>query len=182
MPTHDPNDAQEGHDAKEHSILEPVSAAPGHATPENIEADAETVGEGTGGFLGGVSGLAIGAAAGPVGALVGGLAGLLGGWWAGREVAHALTDDDDRFYRTQYDHAADRLADRGYEQVRPAYVAGHLAGRNPDYSGRSFDEIEGDLGRAWDERMAEQRGQWAAVRGYARTAFERARRTTSSQG
>src|SRR5207237_553618 len=98
------------------------------------------------------------------------------------EVAHALTEDDDRFYRTQYRQAPDRLADRDYDQVRPAYVAGHLAGRNPEYGQRSFDEIEGDLRRAWDERVAEQRGQWTTVRGYARTAFERARRTTSSTG
>jgi hypothetical protein len=182
MPNHDAQDAHEGHDAKEHSILEPVSAPAGHATPENIQSDAETVGEGAGGFLAGVSGLAIGATAGPVGAVLGALAGVLGGWWAGREVAHALTEDDDRYYRTQYEQAPDRLADRGYEQVRPAYVAGHLAGRNPDYGQRSFDEVEADLRRAWDERVAEQRGQWTTVRGYARTAFERARRTTSSQG
>jgi hypothetical protein len=171
MPGHD------AHDVNDHSILEPVSAPEGRATSSNVEADAETVTEGAGGFLGGVSGLALGAPAGPVGALLGAIAGAVGGWWAGREVAHALTESDDRFYRSHYEHAPDRLADRAYEQVRPAYVAGHLAGRNPEYAGRSFEEIEGDLRGGWQDCVGEQCGEWPAVRGYARAAFERARGT-----
>lgn len=168
---------RDAHEVNEHSILEPVSAPEGRATSRNVETDAETVGEGAAGFLAGVSGLALGATAGPVGALLGAIAGAVGGWWAGREVAHALAENDDRFYRSQYEHAPDRLADRTYEQVRPAYVAGHLAGRNPDYGGRSFEEIEGDLRCGWTGRVVEQCGEWPAVRGHARAAFERARRT-----
>jgi hypothetical protein len=169
MPGHD------AHDLNDHSILEPVSAPEGRGTTRNVHNDAETVTEGAGGFLGGVSGLALGAAAGPVGALLGALAGAVGGWWAGREVAGALTEDDDRFYRAHYEHAPDRLADRSYEQVRPAYVAGHLAGRNPEYQGRSFEDVEGDLRVGWGECIGEQCGQWPAMRSYARSAFERAR-------
>jgi hypothetical protein len=163
------------HDGKDHSIMEPVSAPQGRATSKNVQSDAETVSEGAGGFLGGVSGLALGSIAGPVGALLGAIAGAVGGWWAGREVAHALTERDDQFYRAQYEHAPDRLADRSYEQVRPAYVAGHLAGRNPDYRGRSFEEIEGDLQRGWEGCEDGQCGDWTALRSYARAAFERAR-------
>jgi hypothetical protein len=172
MPGHD------AHDLNDHSILQPVSAPEGRGTSRNVQNDAETVTEGTGGFLGGVSGLALGAAAGPVGAILGALAGALGGWWAGREVANALTDDDDRFYRSQYEHAPDRLADRSYEQVRPAYVAGHLAGRNPEYTGRSFEQIESDLRGGWRDGVGggAQGSEWAAMRGYAQSAFERARR------
>jgi hypothetical protein len=171
MPAHDP------HDVNGHSILEPVSAPEGRATSPNVQADAETVTEGAGGFLGAVSGLALGAPAGPVGALLGAIAGAAGGWWAGREVAHALTESDDRFYQTHYEQAPDRLAGLAYEQVRPAYLVGHLAGRNPEYEGRSFEEIEGDLRGGWHDCAAEQCSEWPAMRGYARAAFERARRT-----
>jgi hypothetical protein len=173
--------APEPRDAHEHSILEPVSAPEGRATHHNVKSDTETVGEGAGGFLAGASGLALGAAAGPVGALLGALAGGLGGWWAGRELAHALTADDDRFYRAHYERSPDRLADRTYEQLRPAYVAGHLAARNPDYSGRSFDEIESDLARGWRDCAGQQCADWPAVRGYARSAFERARQTPADR-
>jgi hypothetical protein len=171
------------HDAKknDHSIMEPVSAPQGHATSRNVKTDAETVTEGAGGFLGGVSGLALGAPAGPVGAILGALAGAVGGWWAGKEVANALTENDDRFYRDQYEQAPDRLADRTYEQVRPAYVAGHLAGRNPEYRGRTFEEIEGDLRGGWHDCIGEQCAEWAAMRGYARAAFERARDQSASR-
>jgi hypothetical protein len=169
--------AHDAHDLNDHSILEPVSAPEGRGTSRNVQSDAKTVTEGTGGFLGGVSGLALGAAAGPVGAILGALAGAVGGWWAGREVANALTEDDDSFYRSEYEHAPDRLADRSYEQVRPAYVAGHLAGRNPEYTGRSFEEIEGDLRGGWRDGVGVQGGgaTWPAMRGYAQSAFERAR-------
>jgi hypothetical protein len=60
--------------------------------------------------------------------------------------------------------------------VSPAYVAGHLAGRNPDWAGRTFDQVEPDLQRAWGEDLARKHGHWSAVRGYARAAFDRARR------
>jgi hypothetical protein len=168
------DDAQ---DADRHPLLQPLSAPEGHATRRNIRTDTETLGESTAGLITGAMGLALGAAAGPVGALVGAIAGVAGGWWAGREIAHALTGDDDQYYRAHYERTADRPGDRSYDQLRPAYVAGHLAGRNPEYGGRSFAEIEGDLRRAWEDSVAEQCGEWPAVRPYAHAAFERARGT-----
>ncbi len=166
-------------DQSDHSIMEPVSGPEGHDTPQNIRADTETVAEGAGGFLTGVSGLAIGAAAGPIGAILGGLAGTVGGWWAGREIAHAITAEDDRYYRDQYEHAPDRLADLSYDQVRAAYVVGHLAGRNPEYKGRSFDDVESDLRSSWQRGNRDGYGDWMAMRGYARVAFDRARSVPS---
>jgi hypothetical protein len=59
--------------------------------------------------------------------------------------------------------------------VRPAYVAGHLAGRNPEYTGRSFEEIEGDLRGGWRDGVGVKGAEWPAMRGYAQSAFERAR-------
>jgi hypothetical protein len=157
------------------NMMRPESAPEGNATPANVKSDAENVGEGAGTFLGGVGGLAIGAAGGPVGMVVGAVAGAVGGWWAGKGVADAFTSKDDAAYRAHYEGSRDRLADRSYEQVAPAYVAGHLAGRNPDYVGRSFEQVEADLQCGWHGDVAKRCGDWPAVRGYARHAFDRAR-------
>jgi hypothetical protein len=167
-----------GHDSRDvnqHSLTEPLSAPPGQATHENLKADAETLGETSGGFLGAVGGMTVGSVGGPIGMLLGGLAGAVGGWWAGREIADAVSEKDDVTFRTMYEGAPDRLADRSYDSVRPAYVVGHLAARNPDYVGRSFDEIEPDLQRVWNKDVVENTGDWSAMRGYARTAFDRTR-------
>jgi hypothetical protein len=165
----------QAHDQQEFSVTQPVSAPEGRAASENVKADAETLGEASGGFLGAVSGMSVGAIAGPVGLALGGLAGALGGWWAGRGISDAVTADDDADLRRLYSESPNRLADRGYEAVRAAYLTGHLAGRNPDYAGRSFEEIEPDLQRGWTGDVAAQCGEWPAIRGFARTAFERAR-------
>jgi hypothetical protein len=166
---------REGHDDKDFTILEPHSAPEGHSTANNVKDDAENVGEAAGSFLGGVSGMALGIAGGPVGLVIGAIAGALGGWWAGKGVADAFTDKDHAAYRAHYTASPDHLADRSYDQVAAAYVAGHLAGRNPDYAGRTFDQVEPDLQRGWTDDVARQHGAWPAVRGYARTAFDRAR-------
>lgn len=168
-------DSHEAGDPNEHSLTQPISAPEGRGTTRNVDADAETVGEASGGFLGAVGGMAVGAVGGPIGILVGGLAGALGGWWAGHGIADALTDDDDLSFRRDYETSKDRLADRNYEAVRPAYVAGHLAGRNPDYSGESFEDVEPDLRRGWSGDVSKRFGEWPTARSYARAAFERAR-------
>jgi hypothetical protein len=166
---------REARDDKDFTPLQPHSAPEGRSTDTNVKSDAENVGEGAGSFLGGVTGMALGVAGGPVGLVLGAIAGAAGGWWAGKGVADAFTDKDLEAYRTHYDSSSERLADRDYESVRPAYVAGHLAGRNPDYAGRSFDQIEADLQRGWGDDVARKHGQWTSVRPYARAAFDRAR-------
>jgi len=166
---------RESHDPNDLSLTQPVSQPPGHDTPERMKADSKTLHEASGGFLGAVGGMTLGILGGPVGVVIGGLAGALGGWWAGRGVAEAIDNDDDQSLREHYESSADRLADRPYEDLRPAYVMGHLAARNPDYAGRSFDEVERDLAGAWGSDVAERHGAWPSVRSYARAAFDRAR-------
>jgi hypothetical protein len=168
-------DARRPHDEPGFDMTEPRSAPAGHATPENAKHDTENVAEASGGFLGAVGGMSVGALGGPVGLVVGGIAGAVGGWWAGKGIASALTEQDDAAFRTDYERSPSRLADRSYENVRPAYVAGHLAGRNPDYAGLEFEAVEDDLQCGWSDQLADQCGAWPSVRGYARTAFERAR-------
>lgn len=139
----------------------------------------------TGGAGGAVAGAALGSLAGPIGTIIGGLAGAVGGWWAGRSIADspAFNTDDDRFYeefhQKTYGTTADQVADRlaggqfTYNDVRPAYQLGHLAGVNPDYGSQTFDDVEPHLADAY--RSAGARDEWTNVRQYARDAWSRGR-------
>lgn len=136
----------------------------------------DEVGEGVGGVSGVLAGAAIGSFAGPIGTVIGGIAGAVGGWWAGRELAelaHPYSPADDAFYRNHYESSDRRLADRSYDEVRPAYQLGHIAGQNPEYAGRPFESVEPDLRRGWDTATSEAHGSWDQVRGYARDAYTR---------
>ena len=139
---------------------------------------ADHVGEAAGGISGVTAGAAIGSIAGPVGTVIGGILGAMGGWWTGRAVAEAattVTTDDDNYYRSHYDKSTTRLADRGYDDIKPAYYLGHIASRNPDYQNRSFDEIEPDLRSGWSRDT--RYGSWDTVRSYASEGFNRGRST-----
>lgn len=129
-----------------------------------------------GGVSGVVAGAAIGSAGGPIGTVIGGLAGAVGGWWAGRAVAEAAQrfgEHDDDNYRQAYESRADRLADRSYEDVRPAYQLGYLASENPDYNGRNFEAIEADLQHGWTNDLRARHGDWSTVRPFAEEAYMR---------
>ena len=165
----------------DYSLTEPESGPVGQGSSPHVKRDSQTVGESAGGFLGATSGMAVGAIAGPVGLVVGGLAGALGGWWAGKGIANAVTNDDDAAYRRDFDTRADRDADRRYEDVRPAYLSGHLAGRNPDYADQTFEEVESDLRCGWSSDIVSHCGEWPNVRRYARAGFERARGLPASE-
>lgn len=163
------------------SLTEPHSARPGRATDQNLKSDAETITKGSGGFLGAVGGMAIGALGGPVGLVLGGLAGAVGGWWTGHKIADALQESDEASFKAHYEKSPWRTADRTYEDVRPAYVAGHLAAHNPDYARKSFEDVESDLRRGWSGEVATKLGDWSGASPYARTAFERARESKTTR-
>jgi hypothetical protein len=115
--------------------------------------------------------------------LVGGLAGVVGGWWAGKaanEAAHKYTPEVDAAYRSAYESSPSRLADRSFDDVRPAYQAGHIAALNPDYRDRDFDAIEGDLKRGWTDDLRTRHGEWSTARPFARDAYTRTRSATSA--
>jgi phage tail tape-measure protein len=144
---------------------------------------ADQVGEGVGSIGGMVAGATIGTVAGPIGTLIGGIAGAVGGWWTGRavtEAASAMSNDDDSYYRSHYESSSNRLADRGYEHVRPAYQLGHLASRNPDYSERDWNDVESDLQQGWNADASQKYGDWSTVRPYASEGFNRGRSTAGS--
>ena len=149
---------------------------------EFLPSNKEEAAKGAGGLGGAAAGAAIGALAGPVGAVIGGIAGAVGGWWAGKGIADAASSFDEKeeaHYRSHYEAEPNRAADRRYEDVRPYYMIGHVAAHNPDYRGREFDDIEGDLQKGWGAR-SDSRLDWTGGRSYARAAYTRRRLVTES--
>jgi hypothetical protein len=149
---------------------------------------ADLVGEAAGGISGVLAGAAIGSLVGPIGTVIGGIAGAVGGWWGGRAISEAvekLTEDDETYYRQHYQRretAGRRKADHGYDEARPAYQLGHIAGMNPEYKGRRFEEIEADLQRGWNDDVRTRIGEWDAVRGYIEEGFKRRTERVDSGG
>jgi hypothetical protein len=190
-------DPSPGDDARD-----PGRRAHHETTPDDV------VGEATGGLAGAATGAALGSLGGPIGTIIGGIAGAVGGWWSGRAISEAAshyTEGDDSYYRSLYESrraggalrpdpdldAEDRASDiasartEGYTgdflAYRPAYQLGHLAGMNPDYEARSFDDVEPDLRRGWTDDVSRRHGAWEEAREHARSAYERARQGAGAE-
>jgi hypothetical protein len=129
----------------------------------------EQAGEGVGGIGGTLAGAGIGSIAGPVGTVIGGIAGAVGGWWAGEKAGRAIEDmgDHEDDYRRHHSEAGSR--DLEYDEARVGYGIGHIAGRNPDYKGRGFDDIEPDLRRGWRHENRD----YDSMRPYVQYGYER---------
>jgi hypothetical protein len=159
----------------------------------------DVVGESVGGLSGAATGAALGSLGGPIGTIIGGIAGAATGWWSGRAISEAASsfDQDEDYYRGHYQsrtgatgtgatgtgatgmgasagatNTADVSRRHAYDHARPAYQLGHLAGLNPDYQGRQFDDVEPDLRRGYDSYAgSDERPAWNDVRDYARDAY-----------
>ena len=146
-----------------------TSRRPGEDARDARPGAGEQAGEAVGGIGGTLAGAALGSAAGPVGTIIGGIAGAAGGWWAGERAGRAAEDMDehDGFYRSHW--AKNRHPDFDYETARIGYGVGHVAGYNPDYEGRTFEQVETDFRRGW----AFDKWNYETMRPYVRTGFER---------
>ena len=142
----------------------------------------DVVGESVGGLSGAATGAALGSLGGPIGTIIGGIAGAATGWWTGRAVSEAASsfDNDEDYYRTQHSSRTNATSGSSssassYDTVRPAYQLGHVAGMNPDYQGRRFEDVEPDLRRGYDSYAGSNKGaaSWNDVRGHAADAFNR---------
>lgn len=118
---------------------------------------------------------------GPIGSVAGAIAGAVGGAAvgaaSGRDAAPDESDDED-VYRRHFESDEQRLADRAYEDVRPAYQLGRRAAAEPEYVGQTFDEIEPYLRERWSEDAQHRHGSWEQASRYARAAYERERGRT----
>lgn len=80
---------------------------------------------------------------------------------------------DDSFFRSHFERV-NRLADRSYEQVRPAYRLGQDAADANCNDNHCFEQIEKELENGW-LNIRVGGGDWASVREFARAGFDHAR-------
>lgn len=112
--------------------------------------------------------------------LLGGLALAAGGWWAGQkiyEVIAEMTEEDEKDCRTFYE-AYPARATLPYDRAHAGYSLGYVAARNPEYSGRTFDQVEVELQRGFAGTSA---GSYEPIRDFTRRGYERGTARTSGQ-
>ncbi len=137
--------------------------------------------ERVGSAVGGVAGKMTDTAVDLMGSMLRTAAGTFGGWWARStpdDARRNFTPEADQACRDHFENVrrAGRT-NRSYEAMRPLYQFGHMAGSNPDYQGRSFEEVEGDLQKAWTPEYTTAFGEWNTIRDYVNTGY-----TTHSRG
>lgn len=142
---------------------DPITGAPG----------AHPVGTGVGAAVGGAaSGAAIGTVAGPVGTLVGAAVGAVVGGLAGKAVAERYDPTiEDAYWRNAYNKRPYVSAGSSYEDYGPAYRYGVDAASN--HPGRSFDELDSDLGGRWNESRGSSKLTWEHAKLAARDSWTR---------
>jgi hypothetical protein len=143
---------------------DPISGAPG----------AHPVGVGTGAAAGGVTGAAIGAIGGPIGAGIGAAVGAVAGGLVGKGVAEGVNPTaEDEYWRNNF-QTRDYVDRNGrYEDYQPAYQAGWETYASARDRARSFDEVEPDLSRQWQQRRGSSSLGWDKARLAARDAWDR---------
>jgi len=159
----------------------PSAGRPMTPAPSNDDELGNAISEAAGGLSGVIAGASVGSIAGPVGTIIGGVTGALTGWWAGHAIAESarrFDDDHEPEIREQFTaDAPDRepiLADLSYDDVRPAYRIGFLAGSNPEWDRQSFDDVEPTVRQGW-EGISVLGASWEVARTFAEEGFIRAR-------
>jgi hypothetical protein len=140
----------------------------------------ERLGETLGGMAGRTAGRATdmamdaaGTAMNVAGSIVGSLLRRMGPWWSGPQAARAtetFSEEQDRACREHFESKA-RSGGSGYESARPLYQFGHVAGHNPEYQGKAFDDVEAELQRKWEAAAREGFGDWNEVRDYVNYGY-----------
>jgi hypothetical protein len=105
--------------------------------------------------------------------IVGGIALAAGGWWAGRKLYDSLRDiseEEEQECRTYYESHPVRTTGVPYDRARTVYVVGYAAARNPEYAGRSFDDVEPHLRSGFGGSRA---ASYDSLRDFARRGYER---------
>jgi hypothetical protein len=128
-----------------------LDRATGRVGGEGGTADnAPVQGEAVGGVSGMAAGAAIGAVTGgPIGAVIGAAAGALTGIGVAKGVDAAVNhEEEDAYWRDNYNTRPYASADRTYDQYRPAYQYGWES--RARLGNRSFDEAEPELASGWE--------------------------------
>jgi uncharacterized protein YcfJ len=141
---------------------DPITDAPG----------AHPVGVGVGAAGAGAAGALIGSVAGPVGSAVGAVVGAVAGGLAGKGVAEAVNPTaEDAYWREEYYNRPYYDQGIAYDEYAPAYRYGwESRGR---YGGKTYEEVESDLGRDWDRFKGKSGLNWERAKHATRDAWHR---------
>jgi hypothetical protein len=132
----------------------------------------ERMGESVGAALGGAAGRANDMATDALGSLFTSALQSMGDWWAGsdaQQVLHAFKGEDEGACREH--HATGQGGD--FSRARPHYQFGYVAGRNPAYHGKPFDQVEAELQRTWEAAARDDLGEWNEARERVGFAYQR---------
>ena len=143
---------------------DPVTGAPG----------SHPVGTGVGAVAGAVAaGAAAGTvAAGPVGTVIGAAVGAVAGGLVGKGIAEMIDPTaEDKYWRDNYASRPYIGSDATYDDYGPAYRYGVDAATN--YPGRSFDDVDAELGTNWPSTRGTSRLEWDRAKHAARDSWRR---------
>jgi len=126
-----------------------------------------------GGVVGGVAGgaaagAAVGGMTGPVGAAVGAVVGAAVGALAGRKADPKI---EDAYWRDNYSTRPYVNSGSSYDDYGPAYRYGVDAATK--YRGRSFDDVDAELGSNWPSTRGTSRLEWDRAKHAARDSWQR---------
>jgi|GEM_PF-5854779 len=96
-----------------------------------------------------------------------------GGYWASKKLFNAaaeLSEEEERDCRTYYETHTVRSSGVPYTQARNVYVLGYVAGRNPEYAGRGYQDVEPHLRGGFTGRGA---GSYDQLADFGRRGYER---------
>ena len=150
---------------------------PANRDPITDEPGSHPVGTGVGATGGAVAGAAAGAVVGgPVGAAVGGVVGAVAGGAAGHAAGEAVNPTEEAsFWRENYNKRPYYVTGKPYSEYEPAYRYGWESAARPEYRGRKFNEVEGDLEKGWDKAKGTTGRAWHDVKDATRDAWDRIR-------
>ena len=142
---------------------DPITGAPG----------SHPVGTGVGAVAGGIAaGAAAGTVAGPVGTAIGAAVGAIAGGLAGKGVAEMIDPTaEEAYWRDNYSSRPYVDSGLSYDEYGPAYRYGVDAATR--YPGRSFDDLESDLGKKWSSARGKSRLEWDRAKHATRDSWQR---------
>jgi hypothetical protein len=136
------------------------------------------IGTGVGAVAGGVAGAAAAGAAagtiaaGPVGTAVGAVVGAVAGGLLGHGIAEMIDPAaEDAYWRDNYSSRPYVGSDASYDDYGPAYRYGVDAATK--YRGRSFDDVDAELGSNWPSTRGTSRLEWDRAKHAARDSWQR---------
>jgi hypothetical protein len=149
-----------------------AAASVGKAAGRTVKGAASGVANAAGSVAG-----SAGAAAGSVGEsvknAVSNVASRVGGWWnSARDDLPGLPDAEVAACSVHFETVVVEHNDVDFETAMTAYALGYIAGQNPDYRDRDFQDVEPELGYGFEGHDQFGEGGW---RDFSSFGYERGR-------